>query len=144
MILSCLLALLVILPTIVLVSLRWSLSPVVSFVKRRFRLFDSWKLTRGHVWRLLAAYLLGAIFSFVVTAGIVLVAGIAALIVFFTSGARNAYALHGVSLDTALVLAPTYAAFFLPFAMSQIIGLAVMNAIPAYVYRHITSPPEAT
>lgn len=40
------------------ILVRLSLAPVATFVERRLVIFDSWRLTRGHFWRLLLAYAL--------------------------------------------------------------------------------------
>jgi hypothetical protein len=43
------------------VLMRFSMGPLMSFDERRFRLFESWRLTRGNGWRLLAVDLILAI-----------------------------------------------------------------------------------
>jgi hypothetical protein len=43
------------------VLMRFSMGPLMSFDERRFRLFESWRFTRGNGWRLLAVDLILAV-----------------------------------------------------------------------------------
>jgi hypothetical protein len=52
--------------------LRLSMAPVMSFAQRRFLLFESWKLTQGHAWKMFLVVL--AIFAIVLVAEGVLIA----------------------------------------------------------------------
>src|SRR5947207_9797593 len=46
--------------------LRLSMGPVMSFHQRQFRLFESWALTKGHVWRMFLVMLLVVLILFVI------------------------------------------------------------------------------
>jgi len=50
------------------VMVRFSLAPVATFAERRIVVFESWGLTRGHVWQLLGAYALAVACIFVILA----------------------------------------------------------------------------
>jgi hypothetical protein len=52
--------------TVIWMTLRLSLAGPITFAERRFRLFESWTLTRGYGWRLLAVALIVGIIGAVV------------------------------------------------------------------------------
>jgi hypothetical protein len=66
---------------VVYVAVRLSLAGPQTFAEQRLRLFDSWRLTRGHFWKLFGAYVLSVILALVVVLlGMVIYAAVAAVL----------------------------------------------------------------
>ncbi|WP_299544606.1 hypothetical protein [Phenylobacterium sp.] len=72
---------------VIFVLVRLSLAPVATFAERRLAIFESWRLTRGHFWRLFGAYAL-ALACIVVVGFLALVVftGVAGVILLMTGG----------------------------------------------------------
>jgi len=51
---------------LVYVAVQLSLGPVISFHEHRLAVFDSWRMTKGHFWRLFSAYVLALLMVVVV------------------------------------------------------------------------------
>lgn len=68
-------------PVWVWLLVKFSLAWPMTFAERRIQLFRSWRVTRGHFWRLFGAYLLAVILAVVVFALVLVIyAGVAAVV----------------------------------------------------------------
>lgn len=105
--------------------LRMSMAPVMSFAEREFRLPESWKLTRGHAWRL---FLVGLVLTILVFA--LEFAALGLLI-----GAAGGFANVGATMSR--VTLPIMLAFT-AVASVVIVGLYVIGAAAwASAYRQL-------
>ena len=66
----------------IIITLRFSLAPAMTFADRNFRLFESWTLTRGHVGAMFAIVLILVVMVWVLE----LIIGVAAVGVLFANG----------------------------------------------------------
>lgn len=118
----------------VFLAVRLSLAPVVTFAERRIALFDSWKLTRGHFWRLLAAYVLAA-------ASIVAIA-LLALVVFITLAGVAILATGGQLADVGAVFNPdetALASYLNPYMIAYMVVGSILTAL----YYAVVAAPGA-
>jgi hypothetical protein len=82
-------------------ALRLSMAAPMTFVDNQFRLFESWRLTKGQGWRLLGVALLVVVFVF----GLEIVVGGALMTVLFATGASLA-GVHGTGGLEAFMARP--------------------------------------
>jgi len=72
---------LAVLPALVWLWVRLSLAWPETFATRRLHVFHSWRLTKGHFWRLLGAYVLAIILALIVMLlGLIIYAAVAAIL----------------------------------------------------------------
>ncbi len=131
----------------VLVWVRLSLAGPVTFDTGRIQLFHSWGLTRGHFWRIGAAYALAVALAIVVF--------LLALVIFTaTAGVFVTAAGHPLA-DIATVFQPnpaSLAAYFTPaqilyqafWALLQVVVYAVLLSPAAVIYAALTHRPVDT
>lgn len=126
----------------IFVALRLSLSGPATFAERHIRVFESWTLTRGNVWRLLGAYVVALILAAIVV--------LLALVIFVAVAAIMA---GGDISSVGKVFQPdtsSIASYFtVPMVVYLVFGAflgAVQNAVvyapPAVAYRELHGPVE--
>jgi hypothetical protein len=120
-------------------AVRLSLSPAITFAYGRLSLFESWNMTRGQFWPIVGAYILAAIFTSVVSSGLMLASVVLGFVMFFVTGVQAAYAADGLTPAFYLALSPTVAAALLPMALAQVVNQAIICAAPAHILRALES-----
>ncbi|MGA0604610.1 hypothetical protein ACO2Q0_01305 [Phenylobacterium sp. VNQ135] len=127
---------------VIVLGVRLSLAPVITFDRDKLALFDSWNVTRGQFWRLTGAYVLMialVILAFVVT--ILLFLPAAGIAVVITGGSfGEIFQIFAVPDE------PTLAAYFQPLRVAYMVvsslfsafWYAVIAAPGAYAYRALT------
>jgi hypothetical protein len=113
------------LSVVILVSVRLSLAPALTFDRGRIDLFGSWTLTRGRFWQMLGLYfLVGALCAVVYVFAAVLIFGLGRLVM-------------GSEIDT-LMKAPTSAAGL--FSPLRLIMAAFWSFLSALVWPVLFTP----
>lgn len=124
-------------------SVRLSLAPVITFSERRIALFDSWRLTRGHFWRLVGAFLLAWLLTLITAFGVILIAAVACLAILapvlgsLTSPHPDIS--HAIPFLAGAGVVGLIAVVFLA-AMQRVIMIAPL----AYVYRALSADKGTT
>ncbi|WP_339914955.1 hypothetical protein [uncultured Brevundimonas sp.] len=126
---------------LVWLMVRFSLAIPIVVAERRWALFESFALTRGHFWPLLGMALL----AWVMTMLVALLGGIAALPVTLTTGGLKGLAAYdGLSaLELVQVAAPAILGWVVINAILSALQLAVMYAPFSAAYRGLKGLPDA-
>jgi hypothetical protein len=124
----------------VVIALRLSLAPPMTFAEKNFRLFESWKLTKGHAGALFLVVLVLIIFVWILEAVVA--------ILFFAMLAAGHETLRSMfaNQNPAEVLKSIAPAMVVTFAVFSLLGgafLAIFVAPFATVYKQITGNPPA-
>ncbi len=120
---------------------RLCLATPMTFAERRVRVFGSWRLTRGRVWTLLAAFLLAMALIVVVGSVMQIVLGI---VMTLSSGGLATLAQGGPVSPSALVgLLPAAAAYMLAAAAMSLVQTIIALTPLAAAYREIVGDPVA-
>lgn len=104
-------------------AVRMSLAWAVSFDQKRISLFSTWRLTKGHFWSVLGAYLLAAVLTIVVS--------LAAMAVFMAVAAAIAVASGAGLAAIGQVFQPdatSLAAYFTPAMIAYLAFEAIISA----------------
>jgi len=131
--------LLVALAVVVWVGLRMSLAPPMSFAERGFKLFESWRLTRGHALRLLAVAAVLVVMLIVAEAvvgigGFLLIGGPAKLSQ-LAEAARNPQVMFSR-------MGPMIVGFSVVVAALSAVFYALVGGAWARIYRDLDPKPE--
>ncbi|HEX5379893.1 MAG TPA: hypothetical protein VFW47_15050, partial [Phenylobacterium sp.] len=128
---------------IIWVWLRLSLAAPMSFRERKFRLFESWALTRGQGWRLFAVVL--ALLAIMVAGEILLVilaSGLGAGAAMSHAGQIQAFLEHPPA-DWLARAAPWLAGIGVIYTVLMGVVFAIITAPFAEIYRQLTEPQDA-
>ncbi len=120
---------------------RLSLALPMTFAQRRFRLFESWSLTRGHAWKIVAVIL--TLFLIVLMIYLALVIGLYGAALAIMSG-HGAPVRHLFAQDPQVWLpqvAPWLAAALLVYVVIVSAAHAIVLAPFADIYRQLTAEP---
>jgi len=126
------------------VMVRFSLAPVATFAERRIVVFESWGLTRGHVWQLLGAYALAVACIFVILALVMTIFIFIAAAILIAQGGQFADAWEvikpkGTSLTDYLSV--WIVAYMLVNSVFGALSNAVLAAPGAVAYRALHGEP---
>jgi hypothetical protein len=72
----------------IVIPIRLSLAPAMTFAEKNIRIFESWRLTRGRFWKMLGMWLLTLFFVIVVAIGFSVIRNI---VLFSVGGASGAF-----------------------------------------------------
>lgn len=123
-------------------AVRLSLAGPQTLAEGRIRLFDSWRLTKGHFWNMLGVYVIATVLAMIITLlGFVIAFGAAA-------------ALGGGMQGLQSIIAPDMSsagAYFSPLMIIYLIVMSVISAMslaitltpPAAIYRDIAGPSSS-
>jgi hypothetical protein len=131
---------------VIFVLVRLSLAPVATFAERRITVMESWRLTRGHAWKILLANLMAIFCIFLIM--------LLTMLLFVTLVTIVVTVTGGQFSDIGAFLNPdetSYSAYFNPgmiaymFVGSIITALwyAVMAAPGAWIYLRLHEAPPA-
>lgn len=131
-------------------SLRLSLAAPMSFAERNFRLFESWKLTRGNAVNLLLVAILMVLIIMVLEA---IVAALVMSVMFAVTGAGGLHHMDGHAMEAffrqppdVLIrkLGPWVVAGGLVASLIGAAFMAIVTAPWADAYRQLRGTPDAT
>lgn len=119
---------------IIYTTVRLSLAPVMTFDAGALRVFESWRMTRGHFWRILFAFVLSGLFSIIVAVSMAVLAGALALAVFSMSGGPSVYAAHGVSFALLRAAWPVLLVAAPPLIVAQVLAITLYKAAAGHIF----------
>ena len=111
-----------------------SLAPVMTFDAGTLRIFESWRLTRGHFWRIFFAFVLSWLFSIIFSVVMLVLAGGLGLAVFTLTGAAPVYASHGVSIELLQVAWPVLLVAAPPVIAAQVLAITLYKAAAGHIF----------
>lgn len=117
---------------VVYILVRLSLAPVATFAERRIAVFESWRLTRGHFWGLLGAYLLALV--------CIVLVGFLALAIFTGIAGIAALATGGQLSDLSAIFRPDETRFRSYFNPGLLAYMLVGSVFSALYYAVIAAP----
>ncbi|WP_374569953.1 hypothetical protein [Phenylobacterium sp.] len=115
-----------------MVAVRLSLAPVITFAERRISVFESWKLTRGMFWPLLGAYVLAV--------AAIAVIGLLGMVIFSAVTSAIVVAGGGTLADAGAAFNPDATSLASYFTGRTIAYLAFAGVLTALYYAVITAP----
>jgi len=119
---------------VIYATVRLSLAPVMTFEAGTLRIFESWRLTRGHFWRILSAFVLAWLFTIIVGVLMLVVAGAAGLAAFNMSGAQAVYTAKGLSLETLCAAWPVLLVAAPPVIAAQVLAITLYKATAGHIF----------
>lgn len=119
---------------LVYVLVRLSLAPVATFAERRLAVFESWTLTRGHFWTLLAAYALAI--ACIAVIGVLLIA------VFTGLAGAIKVAMGGQLSDVAAMIRPKNQSLTSYLSIGLLAYMLINSAFSA-LYNAVIAAPGA-
>jgi hypothetical protein len=131
------------------ITLRFALAPAMTFADRNFRLFESWKLTRGHVGALFAIVLILIVLIWVLE---IIIGGVAVGVLFANGDSLRAFVQSAnVNAADPTVFMQNFWKTMTPFIMgATIVGsllsgaaFAILLAPFATVYKQLTAGAAA-
>jgi hypothetical protein len=100
---------------VVVVPIRLSLAGPDTFAEHRFKPFHSWRMTRGHFWPMLGAYVFATIFAIVIVLlGWAILAGL--------------FAFGGTTIQQMLIPPAHLGDYLQPFRLIYLVGSAFISA----------------
>ncbi|HWE46815.1 MAG TPA: hypothetical protein VG407_12385 [Caulobacteraceae bacterium] len=133
----------------IVIALRFALAPAMTYADKTFRLFESWKLTKGHVGALFAIVLILIVLLWVAE---IVIGGIAVGVLFANGDQLRAWA-QSANTDTADAAAfmQSFWKTMAPFVMGAIVVgsllsgamMAIIIAPFATVYKQLTTGAAA-
>ena len=121
-------------------AVRLSLAPVMTFDAGTLKIFESWRVTRGHFWRIFFAFILSWLFSVIVGALMIVLAGGLGLAVFSMTGAQAAYAAHGLSLELFPQAWPVLLVALPPVIAAQVLAITLYKAAAGHIFLALRTP----
>ena len=132
-----LLVVLLVLGVGVFLAVRLSLALPATFVERRIRVFESFRLTKGRFWPLLGAYVLAIILALVIfLLAMMIYFAVAALLAGGVTAASSVFSPDFESFGT--LLSPAYVIYLLIAAVTSAVTTAITTAPAIAAYRDIT------
>jgi hypothetical protein len=128
---------------IIWLSVRFSLAVPITVAERRFAIFDSWRMTKGHVWGLIGMTILAFVLCLVVQ---ILASIIIMPIVYFTTDGFQALTqIEGMTpMEIARTMAPLAIAIGAFASILSSLQLAIMYAPYASAYTDMAGRGGAT
>lgn len=137
-------AVLATLAIVAFVLVRFSLAPVATFAERRIVIFESWSLTRGHVWQLFGAYALAVACIFVILALVLTIFIMIAAAILISQGGQFADAwdvIRPKSTSLEAYLTVGIVAYMLVNSVFSALSNAVLAAPGAVAYQALHGEP---
>lgn len=125
---------------VIYTAVRLSLAPVMTFEAGTLRVFESWRITRGHFWRIFFAFILSWVFSIIVCAFMLVLAGGLGLAVFAMTGAAAVYAAHGLSIELLQAAWPVLLVITPPVIAGQVLAITLYKAAAGHIFIALRGP----
>jgi hypothetical protein len=119
---------------VIFVLVRLSLAPVATFAERRLALFESWTLTRGQFWKLLATYALALC--------CIVAVGFLVLVVFSAIAGAIVLAAGGQIADVGDILKPKETSLRGYFSIG-LIAYTIVGSVFSALYNAVIASPGA-
>jgi len=134
----------VVLGVLIFAGVRLSLSTVMTFDQKDFRVFESWRATQGAFWPLFGAYLLSFILGFLVflLLLIVLVAVGAGVLLAFGEELRGAMASISNPAELLRAATPVVVVYSVANSLISAVFSAILLAPPAAAWRQLSGPEK--
>lgn len=131
------------------VGIRLSLAYPMTFAERRFMLFESWAVTRGHAWRMFLTYLAAFGWALLVVLGFMLVIWVLAFIgvlgfagfAMLTEGANPITAAGDIPASLKMLAVLALLALSVLMAVMTTVAYTLMVAPSAAIYQRLREPP---
>lgn len=122
---------------IIWLSVRFSLAVPITVAERRFAIFDSWGMTKGHVWSLIGMTILAFVLAIVVQ---ILISVVALPIVYFATDGFSALGqIEGMTpMEVFQTMAPLGITVVIVSTVLSALQLAIMYAPYASAYMGLT------
>lgn len=124
---------------LIYVLVRLSLATPMTFAARDFRVFESWRATKGRFWPLLGAYLLAFVMGMLVNVLVVVISAAAIAGVTFASAGAAPAAAGPATLDPAFFTSPIAIVTVIFQGISSALLSIILLAPPAAALRALTA-----